>query len=143
MRKIALVTGAGKGIGLETARQLAQQGIHVIVGARDLNKSDAAARALLAEGWPVEGIALDVTSAADIFNAAHVIESRFGRLDILVNNAGVLLDEGGFGVNTTLSVPLVTVRETFDSNFFGVIALTQAMLPLLRKSEAGDRKSVV
>jgi NAD(P)-dependent dehydrogenase (short-subunit alcohol dehydrogenase family) len=58
-------------------------------------------------------------------------------LDILVNNAGVLLDEGGFGVNTTTTVPLVKIRETFDSNFFGVIALTQAMLPLLEKSEAG------
>lgn len=137
MSKIALVTGAAKGIGLETARQLAQQGIHVFVGARDLNKSEAAAAVLRAEGLPVEGLALDVTSAADIFNAAYVLESRFGRLDILINNAGVLLDEGGFGVNTTLSVPLVTVRETFDSNFFGVIALTQAMLPLLRKSEAG------
>jgi NAD(P)-dependent dehydrogenase (short-subunit alcohol dehydrogenase family) len=137
MNKIALVTGASKGIGLETARQLAQQGIHVLLGARDLKKSEAAAAVLQAEGLPVEGIALDVTSNADIFNAAQTIEAKFGRLDILVNNAGVLLDEGGFGVNTTTTVPLVKVRETFDSNFFGVIALTQALLPLLQKSEAG------
>lgn len=137
MTKIALVTGASKGIGLETVRQLAQQGIHVLLGARDLKKSETAAAALRAEGLPVEGIALDVTSDADIFNAAKTIEAKFGRLDILINNAGVLLDNGGFGVNTTTTVPLVKVRETFDSNFFGVIALTQALLPLLQKSEAG------
>jgi len=137
MTKIALVTGASKGIGFETVRQLAQQGIHVLLGARDLKKSEGAAAALQAEGLPVEGIALDVTSDADIFNAARTIEAKFGRLDILINNAGVLLDEGGFGVNTTTTVPLVKVRETFDSNFFGVIALTQALLPLLQKSEAG------
>ncbi len=137
MTKIALVTGASKGIGLETVRQLAQQGIHVLLGARDLKKSETAAAALRAEGLPVEGIALDVTSDADIFNAAKTIEAKFGRLDILINNAGVLLDDGGFGVNTTTTVPFVKVRETFDSNFFGVIALTQALLPLLQKSEAG------
>lgn len=137
MTKIALVTGASKGIGFETARQLAQQGIHVLLGARDLKKSETAAAALHAEGLPVEGIALDVTSDADIFNAARTIEAKFGRLDILINNAGVLLDDGGFAVNTTTTVPLVKVRETFDSNFFGVIALTQALLPLLKKSEAG------
>ena len=137
MTKIALVTGASKGIGFETVRQLAQQGIHVLLGARDLKKSETAAAKLQAEGLPVEGIALDVTSAADIFNAAQTIEAKFGRLDILINNAGILLDDGGFGVNTTTTVPLVKVRETFDSNFFGVIALTQALLPLLQKSEAG------
>jgi NAD(P)-dependent dehydrogenase (short-subunit alcohol dehydrogenase family) len=137
MTKIALVTGASKGIGFETVRQLAQQGIHVLLGARDLKKSETAAATLQAEGLPVEGIALDVTSTADIFNAAQTIEAKYGRLDILVNNAGVLLDDGGFGVNTTTTVPLVKVRETFDSNFFGVIALTQALLPLLQKSEAG------
>jgi NAD(P)-dependent dehydrogenase (short-subunit alcohol dehydrogenase family) len=137
MTKIALVTGASKGIGFETVRQLAQKGIHVLLGARDLKKSETAAAKLQTEGLPVEGIALDVTSAADIFNAAQTIGAKYGRLDILVNNAGVLLDEGGFGVNTTTTVPLVKVRETFDSNFFGVIALTQAMLPLLEKSEAG------
>lgn len=137
MTKIALVTGASKGIGFETVRQLAQAGVHVLLGARDLKKSEAAAVALQAEGLPVEGIALDVNSDADIFNAARTIEAKFGRLDILVNNAGVLLDEGGFGVNTTTTVPLVKIRETFDSNFFGVIALTNALLPLLQKSEAG------
>ncbi|HEX8490920.1 MAG TPA: SDR family NAD(P)-dependent oxidoreductase, partial [Chthoniobacterales bacterium] len=93
MRKIALVTGANKGIGLETARQLAKQGITVLAGARDEAKANAAAAELRKEGLEVHGIVIDVNDEGSIQKAAAQIERDYGRLDILVNNAGVMLDD--------------------------------------------------
>jgi NAD(P)-dependent dehydrogenase (short-subunit alcohol dehydrogenase family) len=134
MSKLALVTGANKGIGFETARQLAQADVHVIIGARDAEKGAAAAAQLKSEGLHVESIKLDVTDAASIASAVKEIGAKHGKLDILINNAGIGVQDG-----TTLvsEQKMDTWRKTFETNVFGLIAVTQAFLPLLEKSPAG------
>lgn len=132
-RKVALVTGANRGIGLETARQLAQRGFLVLMGARDLERGRAAAARLQEEGLEVEGVPLDMSSEADHRAAAALIEARFGHLDVLVNNAGVLLKGDGLPGKVSLDA----LRGTFETNLFSVVALTQVLLPLIRKSPAG------
>ena len=133
-KKIALITGANKGIGLETARQLAKQGITVLAGARDEAKANAAAAELSKEGLEVHGIVIDVNDESSIQKAAAQIERDYGRLDILVNNAGVMLDDRE---KKPSEQPLDVWRKTFETNLFGLVATTQALLPLLRKSDAG------
>ncbi|THD03375.1 short-chain dehydrogenase [Panacagrimonas perspica] len=133
-RKLALVTGGNKGIGLETARQLAKGGVQVILASRDGARGEAAAQVLVKEGLPVEHVQLDVNDSASIQRAASEIEGRHGRLDILINNAGTVLD--------ALDKPpsaqtLETWRKTFDTNVFGLVETTLAFLPLLKKSKAG------
>ena len=132
--KIALVTGATRGIGFETVRQLAETGVHVLLAGRNRDKAVEAALQLQSQGLPVEAIALDVTDATSIASATRQVEARHGRLDILVNNAGILLDDP---VQKVSGQSQETWRKTFDTNVFGVIATTQAFLPLLHKSEAG------
>lgn len=88
-KKVGLVSGANKGIGFETSRQLAQLGIKVLMGARDKNRGAAAVKKLQAEGLDVEFVQLDVTNSADIARARTMIEKKYSRLDILVNNAGI------------------------------------------------------
>jgi NAD(P)-dependent dehydrogenase (short-subunit alcohol dehydrogenase family) len=133
-KKIALVTGANKGIGLETARQLGKQGITVLAGARDEAKASQAAAGLRKEGLDVHGIVIDVNDEGSIQKAADRIERDYGHLDILVNNAGVMLDDRE---KKPSEQPLEVWRKTFETNLFGLVATTQAFLPLLRKSEAG------
>ena len=133
-RKIALVTGANKGIGFETARQLGQKGITVLAGARDETKATQAAEKLRKDGIDGHPLAIDVNDGASIRKAAAQIEQDHGRLDILVNNAGVLLDDAK---KKPSEQSLEVWRKTFETNLFGLVATTQAMLPLLRKSEAG------
>lgn len=135
--KIALVTGANKGIGLETVRQLASKGVHVLLGARDIAKATAAAQPLIASGLKVEPIELDVTNSAHIASAATMIQAKFGRLDILVNNAGIMVEAVDWAKNTTIDVTPEILRQTYDTNFFGTVAVTQALLPLVIKAPAG------
>ncbi len=135
-KKIALITGANKGLGLETARQLGAKGYLVLLGARDEAKGAGAAATLKAEGIDARAVKLDVVDAGDVEAVAKQIEREFGVLDVLVNNAGVMLDDMTGG-NRTSVTELKVVRDTFETNFFAVVALTQALLPLLRKSGAG------
>ena len=130
MKKIALVTGANKGIGYETARQLIDLGYTVLVGARDAARGQAAAESLGPDAHFVE---LDMSKSNSFQAVAAKIQSEHGVLDVLVNNAGVGLDWGVVPSETTLD----QLRETYETNVFGVIVLTQAMLPLLKRSEAG------
>jgi NAD(P)-dependent dehydrogenase (short-subunit alcohol dehydrogenase family) len=135
MSKIALITGANKGIGFETARQLAKSGgVHVLLAARDRAKGVDAALKLQGEGLDVEALTLDVADAASIAAAAQEVGKKFGRLDILVNNAGIGVDDASKKVSEQ---SLATWRKTFDTNLFALIAVTQAFLPLLEKSDAG------
>jgi NAD(P)-dependent dehydrogenase (short-subunit alcohol dehydrogenase family) len=130
---IALVTGANKGIGLETARQLSARGITVLAGARDQTRGLAAERELrsgLAGDADARFVPLDVTDDASVRHAADWIEREYGRLDILVNNAGIA--RGGPPSQTDLDV----MREVYEVNVFGVIRVTNAMLPLLRRAPA-------
>jgi NAD(P)-dependent dehydrogenase (short-subunit alcohol dehydrogenase family) len=131
--KIALITGANKGIGYEVARQLGAQGVIVLIGARNLQLGRAAAEKLVADGADAHFIELDVTKDETIAKAAEGIAADYGRLDILVNNAGVI--EKGDGPPSTADP--AAVRRVLDVNFFGVLAVTQAMLPLVRKSASG------
>ena len=135
VKKIALVTGGNKGIGLETGRQLGKLGFAVLLGARDVPKGEAAAKLLRADGIDARAVKLDVTKADDIAAVARMVESKFGKLDVLVNNAGVMLEKG-WTQNTTSTTDLEKLRATFDANVFAVVAVTNALLPMLRKAEA-------
>jgi NAD(P)-dependent dehydrogenase (short-subunit alcohol dehydrogenase family) len=130
---IALITGANKGIGFETARGVAREGVHVIVAARDASRAAAAADRIVAEGGSAEPLSLDVTDAEAISAAASRIEASHGRLDILVNNAGIMIDAFD---KTPSQQSLETWRATFEVNLFGQVAVTNALLPLLRRSPA-------
>jgi len=132
-RRIALITGANKGIGLEVARQLGKAGHHILLGARDEARGRAAEKALRDEGIAVRFVAIDLADAASFAAAAADIEAHEGRIDILVNNAGIAVQGDGLPGTTDLDV----IRRVFETNFFGTIAVTQALLPLVKKSRAG------
>jgi NAD(P)-dependent dehydrogenase (short-subunit alcohol dehydrogenase family) len=138
MKKIALITGASKGLGFETALQLGKKGFTVIVTARTQHKSDEAAAKLKTKDIDALGVQLDVSNSKDIANLVSFLNERFGKLDILINNAGVQLDFPGFMPgNSTETVSMEILKQTFETNFFAPIALTQKLLPLLKKSDAG------
>ena len=131
-QKTALITGAHKGIGLETARQLAQAGFHVIISARNIAAAQGAVAQLEAEGLSAEALQLDVTNAASF--AAGAVQQAHAQLDVLVNNAGIMLD----AFDKTPSQQSADVwRKTFDTNLFGLVEVTNAFLPLLKQSDAG------
>jgi NAD(P)-dependent dehydrogenase (short-subunit alcohol dehydrogenase family) len=139
---VALVTGANKGIGLQIAKDLAGHGLSVFVGSRDLERGDAAA---LGIGGYARAVQLDVTDQASVDAAAEHIRNEVGRLDVLVNNAGIAR-AGGSPQGGSLKaiaragrlsvVSVDEVRTVFETNTFGVIAVTQAMLPLLLEAPA-------
>lgn len=134
-KKVALITGANKGLGFEMARQLAQAGVTVVLGARDTQRGEAAAAQLRGQGLDAHFLKLDVTHPADHRSAAAFLEQQFGHLDILINNAGISLE--GLGGGKASSTPPDVLHRTFETNFFAPVALTQTLLPLLRKSPAG------
>ena len=127
---IALVTGANKGIGYEIAAGLGARGWRIGVGARDRERGEAAVAKLCAAGVDAFGVPLDVADDASVAAAVGVIEERAGGLDVLVNNAGIT---GGAAQEPT-TVDLATIREVVETNVIGVIRVTNAMLPLLRRS---------
>lgn len=131
--RFALVTGANKGIGFEIARQLAGAGLAVLLGSRDRARGEEAAAQLKNEGLDVIHIPLDVTDLSTITAAAEVIAAKFGVLDVLVNNAGINVP----GDDLPSSASLEALDATWRTNFLGAVAVTQAVLPLLRKSESG------
>ncbi|MFB9471731.1 SDR family oxidoreductase [Nonomuraea salmonea] len=138
--KVALITGANKGIGRATAELLAAQGMTVLIGARDPHRGEETAAAIGATGGDAHAIELDVTNPATVQAAASWIGDRFGRLDVLVNNAGIT-GSGQAAPQDALdripsAVDVELVREVFDTNVLGVITVTNAMLPLLRRSPA-------
>ncbi|MEL7243852.1 MAG: SDR family oxidoreductase [Cyanobacteria bacterium J06573_2] len=134
--KVALITGANKGLGLGIARKLGQQDITVLIGARSQEKGEEAVNKLRFEGIDAHFIQMDVSDDNSIQKAYNAIAQKFGKLDILVNNAGVNL-EFSAGLPAPSRVSLDVLRKTFDINFFSVVGVTQAMLPLIRESEAG------
>lgn len=134
-KRIAVVTGANRGIGFEICRQLAKQpGLRVVLTARTEAKAKAAAKKLHGEGLEVDIHALDVTSGTSARALARSIEKKFGRCDVLVNNAGVMLDPRGSRV---LDSKLKTYRDTLETNLIGPLLLIQALVPLMRKNRYG------
>lgn len=132
-KKVALVTGANKGLGFETCRQLGRLGFAVLLGARDAARGEAAASALRGEGLDVRAVQLDMDHPVTFGPLRDLVAREFGRLDVLVNNAGFGRD-WAFKADT---VPMDMVRDTFETNFFAVVDLTQRLLPMLRESPAG------
>ena len=134
-KKIALITGANRGIGLETAKQLGELGITVVVGARKLSAAEDTAAALKSAGIDAYAVQLDVVNDADRKAAAAFIAEKFGKLDILINNAGVGSVDGF--VSVVSQTKDEELQRVFATNLFAVVATTRELLPLIRKSEAG------
>lgn len=131
MKKTVLITGANKSIGFETARQLLALGYFVYIGSRDKARGDAAVKQLNDEGYTdAEVLIIDVVDAESINAAAATLEAKIPHLDVLINNAGI----PGVYPQEASKVTQENIRTVFDTNFFGVIATTQAFLPLLQKS---------
>ncbi len=125
------MTGANKGIGFETVRQLGKQGFTVLLGARDEERGEKAAQTLRDEGLDVRFLSLDVTDENSVRAAAQKVESDFGKLDVLINNAGIALDR-----MSPSQLPVEIMRRTYDTNVFAPVTVIQAMLALLKKSSA-------
>jgi NAD(P)-dependent dehydrogenase (short-subunit alcohol dehydrogenase family) len=139
-QQVALITGANRGIGRATAEQLAALGMTVLIGARDPRHGEEAAAAVRAAGGDAHAVTLDVTDPTTIQQAARRVEEHFGHLDVLINNAGITgsgqVSPQDAHDQVPSSVDLDMVRAVFETNVFGVIAVTNAMLPLLRRSPA-------
>jgi NAD(P)-dependent dehydrogenase (short-subunit alcohol dehydrogenase family) len=133
MTTIALITGANKGIGFATARLLGGRGMTVLLGSRDAGRGQAAAESLREAGYDAHPVLLDVADEASIEKAASWVAAEYGHLDILVNNAGIAM---GDGTGRPSETRLATLRTVFETNVYGIVAVTNAMLPLLRKASA-------
>ncbi len=136
MSKVAFITGGNRGIGFETAKALGAQGINLIIGCRDLAKGQAAAKELQGMGFNAEAISYDANDEKSPDSVYSHIEENYGELDILINNAGIANEEL-IGKNSSSFVSQTVLQETFHTNLFAVVALTQKLLPLLMKSVAG------
>ncbi|MEV4260324.1 SDR family oxidoreductase [Kribbella sp. NPDC049584] len=130
--KVALVTGGNKGIGFEVARQLTQLDHCVVLGSRDEDRGRIAAEKLRSDGAQASYVVMDVGDPDSVAAGIRLIDQQHGRLDVLVNNAGIALPEG-----PPSEVPVDVLRRVYETNVFGLVAVTQAALPLLRRAEAG------
>jgi NAD(P)-dependent dehydrogenase (short-subunit alcohol dehydrogenase family) len=135
--KVALITGANKGLGFEIAQQLGQQGYTVLVGSRDVSKGDRAVATLQANHLDARGLHLDVTNERSIQQAAQSVGQQFGKLDILINNAGICPEYKPERFIKGLDLELEMLRQVYETNVFGVFSVIQAFLPLLKQSSAG------
>ncbi len=131
--RTVLVTGANQGIGLETAKELGAIGFTVFLGARNSDRGKEAEEALVKEGIKAHFVLLDVTKQDTIDKVAELIDNTYGSLDVLINNAGVAVEKG----RQPSQLDAQDLKETFETNFFGLFAVTKTMLPLLMKSTAG------
>lgn len=136
-QKVALITGANRGIGFETAKQLGEQGVTVILTARSLEVANESADKLKQLGIDAYGAKLEVTSADDRKALAKYIEDKFGKLDILINNAGVNAKDTGMFEKRTIETTEEEFQYVFGINLFSVVYLTNQLLPLIKKSAAG------
>jgi len=138
-QKIALVTGANRGIGLETAKQLCLAGVHTYLGVRSSEQGKLALAQLAADGVKASIVELDVTNPASHAAVYGFLNSHHGKLDILVNNAGIAGGSfpGEGPEHNAADVPMDLLHRVFETNFFSLVALTKTLLPLIRKSAAG------
>ncbi len=134
--RVALITGANRGLGLETARQLGHKGVTVVVAARTLDAAQKTARTLQGEGIDAFAVQLDTTKSADRSAAAKAVAEKYGKLDILINNAGVG-PQDGLDRPKTIETTEEELQHVFGTNLFATIAVTREFLPLLKKSPAG------
>src|ERR671917_1923493 len=132
---IALVTGANRGLGFATARQLAERGMRVLVGSRDESRGRVAAAQLRADGFDVEALTLDVEDDQSVVAAADHVGAMYGHLDVLVNNAGILPEATAPGAAAPVDLDLF--RRTFETNLFGAVRVLQHFTALVEKAPAG------
>lgn len=135
-KKVAVVTGGNRGLGFETSRQLAKQGYQVILTSRDESKGHAAAQKLQDEGLDVQFYPLDVTSDVSSRQLAEFIRKQFGKLDVLVNNAGIYIDVQA-NSNKIVTAEIETLQNTFETNVYGVLRVTQVLIPLMKEQNYG------
>jgi NAD(P)-dependent dehydrogenase (short-subunit alcohol dehydrogenase family) len=138
-QKIAFITGGNRGLGFQTALDLKNAGVKVVIGSRDLAQGEQALAKLRAAGVDADVLKFDITDPADYKAAYDYFDSRYGRLDILVNNAGVAAGKfpGTGPEHSASAVPAGVLQKVFETNFFAQVALTDALLPLIKKSPAG------
>ncbi|WP_262421922.1 SDR family NAD(P)-dependent oxidoreductase [Bacillus aquiflavi] len=131
--KVAIVTGGNRGIGREISRQLASQGSHVLIGCRDAEKGEKVVMDFRSNGLMADLQVIDVNDSGNIEEIINQIANKYGRLDVLVNNAGIILDRGV----SVLEVEELVVKETFETNFFGALRITQAVVPIMKQQNYG------
>lgn len=136
-KKLAVVTGANRGIGFETCRQLAKKDIQVILTSRDETKGKAAAEKLRSQGLDVSNYPLDVTNAESIEHLTQFVRDRFGKLDILVNNAAIAQEFSGDAEGSIFKAKISTLQETIETNLSGPLLISQALIPLMKVHNYG------
>tara|TARA_B100000989_G_scaffold298851_1_gene290484 strand:+ start:2868 stop:3599 length:732 start_codon:yes stop_codon:yes gene_type:complete len=136
MERVAFITGANRGIGFETSKKLAEEGVNIILGSRDLNKGKEAVEKLSSQNIDADLVQYDAFDISAPQKVYDYIFEKYKKLDILINNAGVLLTQNLFVTNSS-TITDKDLKDTFQTNFFSVVSLTQKLLPLLKKSKAG------